>query len=721
MAFVFHKPVIQEMTVEDTLSVFCTPECRQRVEVYRIHNAELIQDYQDIKNKNFSLSKNEKLYKEKIEAQRKDIIKLKDDVSVKTAHFLEAQEKVCILTKELEDIRERYQINELNIKKFDSSSKLVKNLCDQQLAYKEKKGRGLGYNQTPPPYNDNYTYLPMTEEEMKNESNMTYGPKNDKSSFNDRPIEKQKSAPINFVSKGSVDPNTSSSCADKVSEVKCGDVLGSESVDRSNISENYFEQTESDIAFSRSLFASFSAYVSSCVSDVSNPLVDESVTGEVPQDTFSEPTETSSQENQEFCDSSSESISVGIPDVESSGTPLETVAESKPQVDSHDTGVDETRVDETPTSSEIKTEPDFEKEDVVTLNEKSQENVSEKRIKTETKLSFQNDLDKIIKDEKHHLSESHASASSDQQVHIESEKAHGTQAKQPKQARLSRPIRSATVASTPNLYTLKRHTCFNCGISGHIARNCVHRPNVQQKVNAHSCADVCEPVHNTQKKPKRVDQNQGFKKSAHQRQSQSRKARDKVKESSNQGEKTKNGAQSNKTFANSKYKHPNSSSSKSNVQSNRKQKGPVCPSGPARANQATQNVFPIKRQTCYNCGIAGHIARNCTRRPHVPYYMQNRRVTPKDNYHSKPMKVSSPKAMKNVNPKVKLLMGIGTLPKRNAKLLRNKNVFLKQTNLKQLKLLNRRQQMRLLDRNRFGNSNPKQQCLQSLRRKGTCV
>ena len=33
--------------------------------------------------------------------------------------------------------------------------------------------------------------------------------------------------------------------------------------------------------------------------------------------------------------------------------------------------------------------------------------------------------------------------------------------------------------------------------------------------------------------------------------------------------------------------------------------------------------------------------------------MQNQRVTPKDNYHSKPMKVTSPKAMKNVNPKVK--------------------------------------------------------------------
>ena len=32
--------------------------------------------------------------------------------------------------------------------------------------------------------------------------------------------------------------------------------------------------------------------------------------------------------------------------------------------------------------------------------------------------------------------------------------------------------------------------------------------------------------------------------------------------------------------------------------------------------------FYLKKQTCFNCGIAGHIARNCPYRPYVPYYAE---------------------------------------------------------------------------------------------------
>ncbi|MFS7986782.1 hypothetical protein Hanom_Chr11g01014301 [Helianthus anomalus] len=63
----------------------------------------------------------------------------------------------------------KYQQNEVNIKKSDTSSKVVQDVCNMQLAYKENKGKGLGYNQVAPPYNHNYTKNPDTEEELENE------------------------------------------------------------------------------------------------------------------------------------------------------------------------------------------------------------------------------------------------------------------------------------------------------------------------------------------------------------------------------------------------------------------------------------------------------------------------------------------------------------------------------------------------------------------------
>ncbi|KAJ0853333.1 putative transcription factor interactor and regulator CCHC(Zn) family [Helianthus annuus] len=495
---------VKGLTKEEVISVFCTPACRERVEAYRIHNAELIQDYNDIKNKNFTLSKNEKLYKEKIEAQRKDIIKLKDDVSVKTAHFLEAQEKVCILTKELEDIRNRYQINELNIKKFDSSSKLVKNLCDQQIAFKEKKGRGLGYTQTPPPYNDNYTYLPMTEEEMLNESKMTYGSKNHKSSVHDRHVEPQKSTPLNFVHKDTIDPNVSSSCADDSSEVKCDDVHGSEPVIISNVSEPYFEHysepTESDIAFTSSLFASFSTYVSSsnvCDPNISNVSACENLTGEVPQDAFSETTETTSQENQEYPDSSSESVSVGVPNVESSGTPLETELNNEPETVLHDQCSEEMHIDET--SSRSEKEPDSVSHDKCIEEEHIVETSFCSGSEPES-VSYDKCLDKTHLDETRTCSNSESRLSENEKdadlrekslkENLSKEKPQVKSSKSSEQSQVKHVQKIKTSNHTKsskqsqnvkNIQNMKRQTCFNCGIAGHIARNCGKLPRTSNK------------------------------------------------------------------------------------------------------------------------------------------------------------------------------------------------------------------------------------------------
>ncbi|MFS7911272.1 hypothetical protein Hanom_Chr02g00116171 [Helianthus anomalus] len=243
---------------EEMLSVFCTPECRERVEAYRLHNAELILDYKDIKNKNFTLAKNEKLYKEKIEAQRKDIIQLKEDLSAKNCNFLYALATISDLTKELEDLKVKYQVNEINIKKFDTSSNLVKNICDIQLEYKEKKGAGLGYTKTPPPYNHNYTYMPFTEEELINEGKMTYGPKTYKSSINSKFVDNKRPAPsMNFVSKGTVDPNSSFACADEIEDSKCEDTLGGEQALNYDLPKNCFDENNPDLVLAQNIFSMF--------------------------------------------------------------------------------------------------------------------------------------------------------------------------------------------------------------------------------------------------------------------------------------------------------------------------------------------------------------------------------------------------------------------------------------------------------------------------------
>ncbi|MFS7979182.1 hypothetical protein Hanom_Chr10g00924411 [Helianthus anomalus] len=231
--------------------------------------------------------------------------------------------------------------------------------------------------------------MPYSTEELINEDTMTFGPKTSKSSINSRSVNESGTYKMNFVSKGTFDPNSSFACADEIVDLKCEDSLGEEQAFVSDYSKTSFDKTDSGCVFGQVyffFFDSFHAYVSSsgpdvlgktdnvcvdslnnksadecfsvnaCDCDVSNSSVDDSVTGEVPQDTFSDTSETPSQENQECPDSSSDSVLVEVPNGESSGTPLETVAESKSQEDLHDTCVEETCVDEVLVCSENKTE-----------------------------------------------------------------------------------------------------------------------------------------------------------------------------------------------------------------------------------------------------------------------------------------------------------------------------------------------------------------------------
>ncbi|KAF5782518.1 hypothetical protein HanXRQr2_Chr11g0496791 [Helianthus annuus] len=104
--------------------------------------------------KYIDLRENNKILYEKIDALKKDIAQLHRDVNQQQCwvhdykHRLTVKTLECDSVKgELELLTGKYKQNELNIKKFDTSSDTVRNLCDVQLAYKENKGKGLGYKQ----------------------------------------------------------------------------------------------------------------------------------------------------------------------------------------------------------------------------------------------------------------------------------------------------------------------------------------------------------------------------------------------------------------------------------------------------------------------------------------------------------------------------------------------------------------------------------------------
>ncbi|MFS7938263.1 hypothetical protein Hanom_Chr05g00437361 [Helianthus anomalus] len=83
-----------------------------------------------------------------------------------------------------------------------------------------------------------------------NEIKMSYGPKTNKSSINHKSIESKQPTPsMNFVSKGMFDPKNSFTCADKVVDSKCGDILGGEQVFNSDFSETSFHKTDSGCVF----------------------------------------------------------------------------------------------------------------------------------------------------------------------------------------------------------------------------------------------------------------------------------------------------------------------------------------------------------------------------------------------------------------------------------------------------------------------------------------
>lgn len=165
-------------TTPDTKEVsetLCSQACSNKVKQYREQHELLIRGIEDLKYEGYTLRKAQKPLKEKLEAQTKDLKRIKEEYSIKCEHYHYAQEKIANLTAELDALKNKFENADFNFKKFAVSSEKLESMIEKQIKWQGKKNVGLGYNNVPPPFNDNYTPTPLTKEEIDREEHLQYG------------------------------------------------------------------------------------------------------------------------------------------------------------------------------------------------------------------------------------------------------------------------------------------------------------------------------------------------------------------------------------------------------------------------------------------------------------------------------------------------------------------------------------------------------------------
>ncbi|KAM0040032.1 putative transcription factor interactor and regulator CCHC(Zn) family [Helianthus debilis subsp. tardiflorus] len=553
------------------------------------------------KSSSYEVKKKLDGYKEVVEAKKRDIRQLHSDLSEARCRYLHFKELSEKLTVELNDLKSTFENTEFNFKKFDVSSEKVEKMINQQLKYskKEVRNKGLGFVCIPPPYNHNYTSIPMTDEEIADLPEMEYGKPGDRKA---EPV-KQKKVKITrpgkteivlekqafdktFVKPAEVSNHTETLNFEKNADVdKHFQVLdNTESTISQKPSELQNKREESQIKSTNLEFAMFNELFewcrkqtdsaapsdSSCDSSETancekSELVDSvDSSNESPEIVESEPTIVESEppappdskcespeatdseklKSVESSESSCESSKAANSAAEDSAEPLQKECNSGGSAESSSETVTE------PTTSEVETTRPFPDVKCVSVTDASTSCADEVIIEDwveEDDVVCQKDNDVCLKT---------SNLSADAPPYV-------------RKADSELALRGPT-----NKYVPPKPTVRN------------------ENVKSNECANCCK---------------QGHKK---------------------QGRKSEQ-------FAN-----------KSSNKSYNSYSASVGWNGLGYAPY-------IKKQTCYNCGIPGHIARNCTHRPYVPYYAQHQKVTPRDRTYSKPMKVEKPKAMMNKRPQVK--------------------------------------------------------------------
>ncbi|KAL8196666.1 hypothetical protein R6Q57_024631 [Mikania cordata] len=94
----------------------------------------------------------------KLEAERHGISKLKELLSDKESNYWDAQRRIDEITLELNQVKTGLSKTNIRAEKYDYTSNLVANIINVEV--RGRKGKGLGYSEVEPPFNNNYFSMP---------------------------------------------------------------------------------------------------------------------------------------------------------------------------------------------------------------------------------------------------------------------------------------------------------------------------------------------------------------------------------------------------------------------------------------------------------------------------------------------------------------------------------------------------------------------------------
>ncbi|KAD4385615.1 hypothetical protein E3N88_25784 [Mikania micrantha] len=106
----------------------CSTSCIHKVFKYRSHNESLIKEVTKLKYFNSEFLKNEGVFKRKLEAEGRDVARLKELLSDKESNYRDARRKIDELTLELDQVKTQLSKTSVKCEKFDYSSKVLENM-----------------------------------------------------------------------------------------------------------------------------------------------------------------------------------------------------------------------------------------------------------------------------------------------------------------------------------------------------------------------------------------------------------------------------------------------------------------------------------------------------------------------------------------------------------------------------------------------------------------